>query len=82
MDSEEFAVFGLPPGYASVENSERRSILLADINTYLQKFIAQSVVNGIDDEAWAEHLATLEELKADEYLELCQEYTDEINSRE
>lgn len=76
-----FGVIGLPAGTASLENAERRAILIADIDTYLQKFIADSVINGIDDEKWEAHLKNLENLKAEEYTALCQEYVDSYSGK-
>lgn len=79
---EPYAVFGLPPGTATPENAERRNILLTDIDNYLLKFISNSVMNGLTDEQWDKHIATLKDLKTEEYLNLCQEYTDAVvNSR-
>lgn len=75
-EQKEFGVTGLPAGMVSQENEERRSILLTDIDTYLKKFIADSVINGIDDAKWQKHLKTLEDLKVDEYTQLCQELVD------
>ena len=72
----EYGVIGLPAGIVSLENEERRSILLTDIDTYLKKFIADSVINGIDEAKWQKHLKTLESLKVDEYTQLCQELVD------
>ena len=71
----------LQAGTASLENAERRAILIADIDTYLQKFIADSVINGIDDEKWEAHLKNLENLKAEEYTALCQEYVDSYSGK-
>ncbi len=73
-----YGVTGLPAGTASQENEEQRSILLTDIDTYLKKFIADSVINGIDDAKWQEHLNALESLKVDEYTRLCQEFVDSM----
>lgn len=80
-DQIPFGVIGLPAGTASLENAERRAILIADIDTYLQKFIADSVINGIDDEKWEAHLKNLENLKAEEYTALCQEYVDSYSGK-
>ena len=33
------------------------------IDNYLEKFIANSVINGIDEAKWAEHLQALKDLK-------------------
>ena len=78
-EQTKFGVVGLPAGMAvSLENTERRSILMTDIDTYLKKFIADSVINGIDEGKWEEHLKTLESLKVDEYTQLCQEFVDSV----
>lgn len=74
----EYGVSGLPVGTATEENSDRRQILLADINNYLEKFIADSIINGIDDAKWNKHVETLEKLKVDEYTALCQEFVDSL----
>ena len=75
----EYGVVSLPAGTASLENAERRSVLSADIDTYLKKFIADSIINGIDDAKWQDHLKKLESLKVDEYTALCQEFVDSMN---
>lgn len=68
------AIYGLPAGMAPEENADRRSILLVDINNYLEKFVADSVINGIDETKWNKHLETMKALKVDEYVALCQEF--------
>ncbi len=78
QNQQDYGVIGLPVGTATLENSDRRAILSADIDTYLQKFIADSVINGIDDEKWNKHLETLKSLKTDEYTALCQEFVDSL----
>lgn len=75
-----YGVIELPAGTASQENEEQRSILLTDIDTYLKKFVSDSVINGIDDTKWQEHLDTLESLKVDEYTRLCQEFVDSMEN--
>lgn len=75
----EYGVSSLPAGMTeSVENAERRAILLTDIENYLTKFVANSVINGIDDAKWEEHLKVLESLKVEEYTALCQEFVDSL----
>lgn len=76
----QYGVVGLPAGVVSQENEERRSILSTDIDTYLKKFVADSVINGIDDAKWQKHLKTLEDLKVDEYTQLCQELVDFVTN--
>lgn len=76
------AVYGLPSGMSSdPSNEERRVILKTDIDTYLNKFVADSIINGIDEEKWEEHLKTLGDLKCDEYKQLCQDYVNDYFSR-
>lgn len=71
-----YGVKSLPAGFAEPENTERRALLLADIDNYLNRFIAVSILEGITQEDWDEHLNTLEKLKVDEYTQLCQDYLD------
>lgn len=78
-DQMQYGVMELPAGTSTLENSERRAILSADIDNYLKKFIAASVINGIDEGKWEEHQKTLKALKVDEYTKLCQEYVDSLN---
>ena len=54
-------------------------MLSADIDTYLKKFIADSIINGIDDAKWQDDLKKLESLKVDDYTALCQEFVDAMN---
>ncbi len=77
-DALPFGYNGLPAGMATAQNSERRAVLIVDIDTYLKKFIADSVMNGINEDSWKKHLTTLNALKVDEYTKLCQDYYDSI----
>ena len=76
----QYGVMELPSGTSDLENSERRTILLADIDNYLKKFIADSVINGIDEGKWEEHQKTLKSLKVEEYTKLCQEFVDSLET--
>lgn len=76
VEENGYGVKSLPAGFAEAENTERRALLLADIDNYLNRFIAVSIIEGITEESWEEHLLTLEKLKVDEYTQLCQEYLD------
>lgn len=71
-----YGVKSLPAGFASKENSEQRILMLVDIDNYLNKFVATSIVDGIDQAGWDSHLNTLEKLNVDEYVRLCQEFVD------
>ncbi len=76
------AVKGLPAGTATEENASKRALIITDLDNYLKKFISDSVINGIDDAKWQTHLNQLKNLGADEYVKLCQEYTDSIISQQ
>lgn len=78
IEQQQYGVQSLPVGSATAENSDRRKILIADIDNYLEKFIADSIINGIDDAKWSEHLENLKKLKVDEYTSLCQEFVDSL----
>lgn len=66
----------MPTGFTTEENTSRRALLLADIDTYLNKFVATSIMHGIDETKWEKHLKTLEKLKVEEYKSLIQEFAD------
>lgn len=76
LDAMPLGVTGLPAGTADSANSQRRAILKVDIDNYLEKFVADSIINGIDEKKWSKHQETLKALKAEEYRALCQEYVD------
>lgn len=78
--SLEFGVKTLPAGTDTPENMERRSLLLTDIDTYIQKFVSDAIINGIDDQKWQTHLKALEDLKVPEYVDLCQKFADKIGT--
>lgn len=75
-----FGVKSLPAGTDTPQNMERRALLVTDIDTYIQKFISDAVINGIDDKKWQVHLKALETLKVPEYINLCQQFLDKTGS--
>ena len=80
MEDLPYAVKGIPAGMSTKENEEERAKIKADLDTYLLRFISDSIMNGIDDSKWQTHLGKLKDMKADRYLTLCQEATEKINS--
>ncbi len=68
------AVTVMPNGVDNPERASERDLLFVDIDNYMQKFIATSIVNGIDAAAWESHLATLSKLNVDGYVSLWQAY--------
>ena len=66
----------LPAGFESLEVKEARDILYTDIDSYIKNFVATSIINGISDEQWQEHLNKCKTLKTDEYAALWQKTYD------
>lgn len=79
-DNLDHGVRGLPAGNASEENAQKRALIITDMDNYLKKFISDSVINGIDDGKWQNHLEQLKRIGSEDYKKLCQEYTDGILS--
>ncbi len=69
----------LPAGFESLEVKEARDILYTDIDSYIKNFVATSIINGISDEQWQEHLNKCKALKTDEYAALWQKTYDTKN---
>ena len=57
-----------PLGEMSAEDSIKRAEMRVEIDTYVESFFAESVINGIDEGKWAKHLDTLKALHIDEYM--------------
>jgi putative aldouronate transport system substrate-binding protein len=72
----DYAVNYLPNGIEDPDLAADRSLLFVDIDNYMRKFKANAVVSGIDDAGWQAHLAALEQLRVDEYINLWQRYYD------
>ncbi len=58
-----------PLGNDTLESSARRSELFAEIDTYIQNFVAESMTTGIDDAKWQAHLGKCGQLGVDEYVD-------------
>lgn len=67
-----------PLGNDTVENSTRRSELFAEIDTYIQNFVAEAMTTGIDDAKWQAHLDKCSKLGIDEYVESFQNLYEEL----
>lgn len=59
----------LPLGNDTLESSARRSELFAEIDTYIQNFVAESMTTGIDDAKWQAHLGKCGQLGVEEYVD-------------
>lgn len=62
----------LLPVFESLEVTEEKANLLVEIDNYIKNFVAQSVLSGIDDAKWQEHLDKLEKLNVARYVEMQQ----------
>ncbi len=69
----------LPSGIDDSDNARQRSILLTDIDSYIKRFISSSILEGIDEAGWEEHLNTCKTLKTDEYEEFVQNFVDRVS---
>lgn len=62
-----------PRGNDTAENAEERAEMFTEIDSYMQTFVAESIMNGIDEEKWQRHLSACDTLGVDEYVEGFQE---------
>ncbi|MBQ1890512.1 MAG: hypothetical protein II160_07410, partial [Selenomonas sp.] len=61
-------------GYWDADQLEELSDKETEINTYCNRFKAESIVHGITDETWNTYLNTLKRMDVDGYLDLFNEY--------
>jgi putative aldouronate transport system substrate-binding protein len=66
----------LPTGLQDTDDATEIALLFADIESYMARFKANAIVEGIDDAQWQAHLAALKQLRVDEYIALYQKYYD------
>lgn len=52
------------------------AILLTDITSYMDNFLATAVLNGITEKDWEEHLNNLKTLNVEKYIQNMQKYYD------
>ena len=71
----------MPQGLYDPEKVTARNLLYTDIDNYMQKFFATSVVNGIDEKQWQQHLENCKKLKTEEYTKMWQEYYTDYYSK-
>jgi len=63
-----------PPEIAAEKN-----LIKTELDAYISSFIAKSVMEGIDKDAWEKHLAECKRLQVDRYVELMQYSYDRFN---
>ncbi len=71
-----YCVTMMPKGLYDPEKTAARNLLLTDIDNYMSKFVATSVVNGLAEAQWNEHLENCKRLRTEEYVAMWQEYFD------
>lgn len=68
----------LPEGQDYPENTQEINVLLTELRTYMDNFMAECVMNGIDDAKWQKHLEDCKKFSYERYTELNQEYYDRM----
>lgn len=67
---------GTPYRTPSTDKIEEREQIWVELQAYLDNFVAASVINGLTDEAWEEHLAMCELYGINEYQQWWQDFMD------
>lgn len=67
----------LPIRFVEPERVNERALIETDLLSYIDNFLATSIVNGITDEDWQQHLKQLEALNLDEWVEWYQKFIDD-----
>lgn len=57
-----------PRGNDTLQNSTKRTEAFTEIDSYIQNFVAQSIMNGIDDSKWNAHIQNCNKLNIKEYV--------------
>ncbi|MEG1427837.1 MAG: hypothetical protein RSC76_09135, partial [Oscillospiraceae bacterium] len=70
----------IPVGQDTVENAQEIAVLLTEIRTYMDNFQAESIMKGLDEAKWQQHLANVKKFNADKYTKLRQEFYDRMKS--
>ncbi|MCL2832524.1 MAG: extracellular solute-binding protein [Treponema sp.] len=73
-----YAQIAFPKGFDDPVRADERRILSLDIDTYMRRFVSNSIMNGLTDVQWTAHLNTLQSLKVDRYVQLCQQFVDSL----
>lgn len=74
----ECAVEFIPDGQNYAEATQEINILLTEMRSYMENFIAESVMSGVDEAKWEKHLEAVKKFKSERYTELMQEYYDRM----
>lgn len=60
----------------AAEKLEERNLIYTDLKAYLDSFVADAVVNGLDDAKWENHVKTVEQYRASEWTQWYQDFID------
>lgn len=66
----------VPQRAVPAEKLEERNLIYTDLGAYLDSFVADAVVNGLDDAKWENHLKTVEQYHASEWVQWYQDFLD------
>ena len=73
---------GFPIGNDTLENANTRSEIFAELDTYVQNFVAESMTSGIDEGKWKTFLENCQKLNVDEYVQCYQALYDKIKAEQ
>jgi hypothetical protein len=59
----------LPMGLEEASVLQERAVLFTDIDTYVKNFVATSIMQGITDAQWANHLQNTGRLNIPRYIQ-------------
>ena len=68
----------MPKAMYDPELEASRNLLFTDIDNYMKQFIATSVVNGLTDAQWEDHMKNCEKLRTEEYRSVWQDCYDSV----
>lgn len=69
-----------PLGNDTLESTTERAEMFAEIDPYIQNFVADSIMNGIDDAKWDGHVATCAKLNIGQFVAGYQELYDRLKN--
>ena len=73
---DHFPAERIPIRNVPAEKIQERNMLYTDLKAYLDSFVADCVVNGLDDAKWEKHLKDVEGYRASEWVQWYQDYID------
>ena len=68
----------IPEGQNNPEDMQEINVLLTELRTYLDNFMAECVMNGVTQDKWQRHLEDCKKFKYERYQELNQIYYDRM----